>query len=218
MIRFAMIYDYIAIEGTIGAGKTSLAGMLSAEFNARLILEQFEDNDFLPKFYKDPSKYAFPLELSFLASRFQQLKNELSVNDLFKSFTISDYFINKSLIFARQTLQDDEYALYAKLFNIINLSLPKPDLLVYLYLSVDRLKSNIIKRGRPYEQDIEHSYLSKIQGGYFDYIRQQSDSRILIIDTNEIDFVNNVDHYQLIKSIILTERQPGIHTIDPLNL
>jgi deoxyadenosine/deoxycytidine kinase len=213
-----MIYDYIAIEGTIGAGKTSLAGMLSAEFNARLILEQFEDNDFLPKFYKDPSKYAFPLELSFLASRFQQLKNELSVNDLFKSFTISDYFINKSLIFARQTLQDDEYALYAKLFNIINLSLPKPDLLVYLYLSVDRLKSNIIKRGRPYEQDIEHSYLSKIQGGYFDYIRQQSDSRILIIDTNEIDFVNNVDHYQLIKSIILTERQPGIHTIDPLNL
>ncbi|MCD6660807.1 MAG: deoxynucleoside kinase [Lentimicrobium sp.] len=213
-----MIYDYIAIEGTIGAGKTSLAGMLSAEFNARLILEQFEDNDFLPKFYKDPSKYAFPLELSFLASRFQQLKNELSVNDLFKSFTISDYFINKSLIFARQTLQDDEYALYAKLFNIINLSLPKPDLLVYLYLSVDRLKSNIVKRGRPYEQDIEHSYLSKIQGGYFDYIRQQSDSRILIIDTNEIDFVNNVDHYQLIKSIILTERQPGIHTIDPLNL
>lgn len=218
MIRFVMIYDYIAIEGTIGAGKTSLAGMLSAEFNARLILEQFEDNDFLPKFYKDPSKYAFPLELSFLASRFQQLKNELSVNDLFKSFTISDYFINKSLIFARQTLQDDEYALYAKLFNIINLSLPKPDLLVYLYLSVDRLKSNIVKRGRPYEQDIEHSYLSKIQGGYFDYIRQQSDSRILIIDTNEIDFVNNVDHYQLIKSIILTERQPGIHTIDPLIL
>jgi deoxyadenosine/deoxycytidine kinase len=213
-----MIYDYIAIEGTIGAGKTSLAGMLSAEFNARLILEQFEDNDFLPKFYKDPSKYAFPLELSFLASRFQQLKNELSVNDLFKSFTISDYFINKSLIFARQTLQDDEYALYAKLFNIINLSLPKPDLLVYLYLSVDRLKSNIVKRGRPYEQEIEHSYLSKIQGGYFDYIRQQSDSRILIIDTNEIDFVNNVDHYQLIKSIILAERQPGIHTIDPLNL
>lgn len=213
-----MIYDFIAIEGTIGAGKTSLAGMLSAEFNARLILEQFEDNDFLQKFYKDPSKYAFPLELSFLASRFQQLKNELSVNDLFKSFTISDYFINKSLIFARQTLQDDEYALYAKLFNIINLSLPKPDLLVYLYLSVDRLKSNIVKRGRPYEQDIERSYLLKIQGGYFDYIRQQSDSRILIIDTNEIDFVNNADHYQLIKSIILAERQPGIHTIDPLNL
>lgn len=213
-----MIYDYIAIEGTIGAGKTSLAGMLSAEFNARLILEQFEDNDFLPKFYKDPVKYAFPLELSFLASRFQQLKNELSVNDLFKSSTISDYFINKSLIFARQTLQDDEYALYARLFNIINLSLPKPDLLVYLYLSVDRLKSNIIKRGRPYEQDIEYSYLSKIQGGYFEYIRQQTDARILIIDTNEIDFVNNADHYQLIKSIILTERLPGVYTIDPLNV
>ena len=120
-----------------------MSAMLAAELNARLILEQFEDNDFLPKFYKDPSKYAFPLELSFLASRFQQLKNELSVTDIFKPFTISDYFINKSLIFARKTLADDEYALYARLFNIMNLSLPRPDLLVYLNVSVVRLKSNI---------------------------------------------------------------------------
>ncbi len=210
-----MKYNYIAIEGTIGAGKTSLAGMLAEEYNARLIPEQFEDNDFLPKFYKDPSKYAFPLELSFLASRFQQLKNELSVNDLFKPFTISDYFINKSLIFARQTLADDEYALYSKLFSIINLSLPRPDLLVYLYLSVDRLKSNIQKRGRPYELDIENEYLTKIQGGYFEYIRQQSDTRILIIDTNQLDFVNNTDHYQMIKGIIMKDYPLGIHTIAP---
>ncbi|NTW23827.1 MAG: deoxynucleoside kinase [Lentimicrobium sp.] len=210
-----MHYNYIAIEGTIGAGKTSLATRLSHEFNTRLILEQFEDNDFLPKFYKDPSKYAFPLELSFLAARFQQLRDELSVNDLFRPITISDYFINKSLIFARKTLADDEYALYSRLFNIINLSLPRPDLLVYLYVSVERLKSNIIKRGRPYEQDIEHEYLEKIQSGYFDYIRQQTDMRILIIDMNEMDFVNIPNHYKLLKELILRQYPIGLHTVKP---
>ncbi len=210
-----MQYNYITIEGTIGAGKTSLASMLSHEFNTRLILEQFEDNDFLPKFYKDPAKYAFPLELSFLAARFQQLRDELSVNDLFRPVTISDYFINKSLIFARKTLADDEYALYSRLFNIINLSLPRPELLVYLYVSVERLKSNIVKRGRPYEQDIEHEYLEKIQSGYFDYIRQQNDMRILIIDMNEMDFVNNSNHYELLKDLILRQYPIGLHTVKP---
>lgn len=210
-----MHYNYIAIEGTIGAGKTSLATRLAQEFNARLILEQFEDNDFLPKFYKEPAKYAFPLELSFLASRFQQLRDELSLTDLFRPKMISDYFINKSLIFARKTLADDEYALYARLFNIINLSLPRPDLLVYLYVSVQRLKSNITMRGRPYEQDIRHDYLEKIQSGYFDYLRQQNDMRILIIDTNEMDFVNNAGHYTTIRDLINRQYPPGIHTITP---
>ncbi|MFH1120350.1 MAG: deoxynucleoside kinase [Bacteroidota bacterium] len=211
-----MLYNYIAIEGTIGAGKTSLAGMLSKEYSTRLILEQFEDNDFLPKFYKDPSKYAFPLELSFLAARFQQLRDELSLTDLFRPYIISDYFINKSLIFARKTLADDEYALYARLFNIINLSLPKPDLLVYLYVSVRRLKLNIIKRGRPYEQEIKHDYLEKIQGGYFDYLRQQGDMRILIVDADEIDFVNNPSHYELLKNMVNKQYPVGVHTINPL--
>lgn len=210
-----MKYNFIAIEGTIGAGKTSLATMLSERLNARLILEQFEDNDFLPKFYRDPSKYAFPLELSFLASRFQQLKNELSVTDLFRPLTISDYFITKSLIFARKTLADDEYALYARLFNIINLSIPKPDLLVYLYVSVERLKSNIIRRGRSYEMDIEPAYLEKIQSGYFDYIRQQTGMRILIIDTNRLDFVNIPGHFELLYRLIHEEYPPGTHTITP---
>ena len=210
-----MNYNFIAIEGTIGAGKTSLSTRLSHEMNARLILEQFEDNDFLPKFYKDPVKYAFPLELSFLASRFQQLKNELSATDIFRPFTISDYFINKSLIFARKTLADDEYALYARLFSIMNLSLPRPDLLVYLYMSVERLKSNIVRRGRPYEQDIEHEYLEKIQAGYFEYLRQQSDMRILIIDTNELDFVNQSSHYELIKNLIQADYPMGVHTVTP---
>ena len=165
-----MKYNYIAIEGNIGAGKTSLATRISEQFNAKLILEQFADNPFLPKFYKNPEHYAFPLELSFLASRYHQLKDELSKQDLFKSFTISDYFINKTLIFAKKTLQPDEFALFTKLFYIINTTLPKPDLLVYLYLNIDNLKKNIINRGRAYEQDIEKEYLVKIQEGYLDFI------------------------------------------------
>ena len=206
-----MNYNYIAIEGTIGAGKSSLATRISNQFNAKLILEQFEENSFLPKFYKDPDKYAFPLEMSFMASRFQQLKDQLSARDIFKTFTISDYFINKSLIFAGKTLQSDELALYAKFFNIINASLPKPDLLVYLYLEVDQLKRNIIKRGRTYEQDIEHEYLERIQQGYFDYIRQQRDMRILIIDTNNIDFVENEEDYRKLIDIISIKYSKGIH-------
>ncbi len=209
-----MKYNYIAIEGTIGAGKTSLATKIAEQFNAKLILEQFEENLFLPKFYKNPSKYAFPLEMSFLASRFHQLKDQLSSHDLFRSFTISDYFINKSLIFARKTLQNDEFTLYSKFFNIINSSLPKPDLLVYLYLHVDRLKSNILKRGRSYEKNIKKSYLEKIQSGYFDYIKQQQNMRILIIDINKIDFVEKEEDYNKILSIIKQEYDPVIHRID----
>lgn len=206
-----MKYNYIAIEGTIGAGKTSLATRISKQYNAKLILEQFEENSFLPKFYKEPDKYAFPLEMSFLASRFQQLKDQLSTQDLFKSFTISDYFINKSLIFAGKTLQSDELALYTRFFNIIQLSLPRPDLLVYLYLNVDNLKRNIIKRGRSYEQNIEKEYLQKIQDGYFEYIKQQQDLRVLIIDTNNIDFVENEADYQKILEIINQEYEKGIY-------
>lgn len=206
-----MKYNYITIEGTIGAGKTSLATKIAEQFNAKLILEQFEDNSFLPKFYKEPDKYAFPLEMSFLASRFQQLKDQLSSQDLFKSFTISDYFISKSLIFAGKTLQSDELMLYSKFFNIINASLPKPELIVYLYLSVDSLKRNIEKRGRSYEQDIQKEYLDKIQSGYFEYIKQLQSQRVLVIDTNQIDFVEKEEDYQKIIKIINQEYSVGIH-------
>lgn len=206
-----MKYNYIAIEGTIGAGKTSLATRISKQYNAKLILEQFEENSFLPKFYKEPDKYAFPLEMSFLASRFQQLKDQLTAQDLFKTFTISDYFINKSLIFAGKTLQSDELALYARFFNIIQSSLPRPDLLVYLYLNVDNLKRNIIKRGRSYEKNIQKDYLQKIQDGYFEYIKQQQDMRVLVIDTNNVDFVERDADYQKILKIINQEYEKGIH-------
>jgi deoxyadenosine/deoxycytidine kinase len=206
------MYDYIAIEGTIGAGKTSLATMLSKELNTRLILEQYEDNDFLPKFYDDPEKYAFPLELSFLASRYQQLKTELSVTDIFRSMIISDYFISKSLIFSKATLPDAEFNLYSKLFSIINQTLPKPDLIVYLYAAVERLQYNIYMRGRSYEQKIEDSYLERIQEGYFDHLRKLTDMRILVIDTNRLDFVSKPDHYEWLKEVIFQTYEPGLHT------
>jgi len=206
-------YHFITIEGNIGAGKTSLAMKLAEDFNAKLILEQFEDNSFLPKFYKDPDRFAFPLELSFLAERYQQLKDTLGVRDLFKSFTVSDYFINKSLIFSRKTLSQDEFKLYHRLFNIINQSLTKPELLVYLYASVERLQANIKKRGRNYEQDIKDQYLEQIQESYFDFIKQQQNMRILIIDTNELDFVNKEADYDYICSLIFKEYEVGIHRI-----
>lgn len=209
-----MNYSYIAIEGNIGSGKTSLSKLIAQDYNAKLILEQFEDNSFLPKFYNDPEKFAFPLEMSFLADRFQQLKNEATPHDLFKSFTIADYFIDKSLIFARKTLKKDEYLLYSKLFEIIIATLPKPDLIIYLYNTIDRLKQNIINRGRDYEQKIEASYLEKIQAGYFDYFKHNKKSTIIIINTEHLDFVNNRDDYKKIKSLIENDYPLGINRIN----
>ena len=208
-------YNYIAIEGNIGAGKTTLATRMAQHFNARLILEQFEDNSFLPKFYEDPSRYAFPLELSFLADRFQQLKSQVAVQDMFHPVTIADYFILKSLIFARKTLNTEEFSLYSRLFSIIENVLPKPDLLVYLYLDISRLQSNIRKRGRVYEQKIEDDYLQRIQEGYLDYIRQQPGLRVLLIDTNKLDFVAHQEHFDILVNIIMQEYPAGIHRITP---
>ena len=191
-------YNYIAIEGNIGAGKTSLANMMSDEFNAKIVLERFADNPFLPKFYEDNERYAFPLEMSFLADRYQQLTDDLAQFDLFKNFIVSDYYIFKSLIFAQVTLQKDEYKLYRKMFDLMYKEITKPDLYVYLYQNTERLLQNIKKRGREYEQNIEASYLQKIHDGYSNFIKTQPDLNILIIDVSELDFVNNPKDYQLI--------------------
>lgn len=208
-----MNYNFISIEGNIGAGKTSLAKLIAKDFNAKLILEQFEDNAFLPKFYKEPDKYAFPLEMSFLASRFQQLKDQLGDMDLFKTFTISDYYIIKSLVFAGKTLGVDELNLYNRFFHIIHSQLPKPDLLVYLYVNTPRLQQNIKERGRPYEQEIQDAYLDGIQSGYFDFMKHQRDMKILLLDTNNLDFVNNENDYHLILDTINKDYDNGIHRI-----
>ena len=206
-------YNFIAIEGNIGAGKTTLAKKLSVDFNSRLILEQFAENPFLPKFYVNPEKHAFPLELSFLAERYQQLKNELGKQDIFKPTIVSDYYFLKSLIFAKANLIEDEYGLYSKLFHIINDSLPKPDLFVYLYHDVERLQQNIKKRGRNYEQSIPDEYLIKIQNTYFDFIKQLNDLRILVIDVNNIDFANDNAHYNHMMEIINKPYNAGITRI-----
>ena len=211
-----MIYNYIAIEGTLGAGKTTLATRIANDFNGKLILEEFEGdkNPFLPKFYKEPDKYSFQLEMTFLALRYQQLKDKFEALDLFHNFIISDYYVAKSLIFSRNNLQEDEYQLFSRFFNIIFSDMPKPELLVYLYSDVSRLQANIHKRGRSYEQEISDSYLANIQQGYLDFIReQQGNMRILILDTNRLDFVaNDADYHKIIEAI----DQPydiGIHRI-----
>ena len=211
MTNGSLRYKYICVEGNIGAGKTTLASKLADDFNGKLILEQFEDNPFLPKFYKEPSKYAFQLELSFLASRYQQVKDQLATMDLFKAFIVSDYFINKSLIFARKTLQDDEFSLFNRLFHIIISTVPKPELLIYLYVDVKRLQQNIRHRGRSYEQAIEDSYLENIQAGYLDYLRQLPDTRILLLDTNTLDFVGNESDYSRLLEVINARYEPGMH-------
>ncbi len=207
------MYNYIVIEGNIGAGKTSFASLLAEECNARLILEQFEENSFLPKFYEDPARYAFPLELSFLADRYQQLKSQFNASDLFKTFTVADYFIFKSLIFASKNLEPLEFGLYSKLFSIVSSVVPKPDMIVYLYLNLDNLKKNIEKRGRPYEQNIQFEYLEKIQGGYLEFLRQQSDLRVLVIDTNGLDFVSRRKDYLYLKELTMKEYPLGMHRI-----
>ena len=213
MQQRAIRYNFTVIEGNIGAGKTTLAQKLAIDYNARLILEQFAENPFLPKFYAEPEKHAFPLELSFLAERYQQLKNELGNQDLFKPNLISDYFFLKSLIFAQANLGSDEFSLYSKLFHIINDSLPKPDLFVYLYHDIERLQENIKKRGRAYEQGISNEYLLKIQTAYFDFIKQLTDLRILVIDVNNVDFANNKNHYEQVLEIINNPYEVGINRV-----
>ena len=191
-------YNYIAIEGNIGAGKTTLAEKIAQDFNAKTVFERFADNPFLPKFYKEQNRYAFPLEMSFLADRYQQLSDDLAQFDLFKDFIVADYHIFKSLIFAKVTLQDDEFRLYKTLFDIIYKEMPKPDLYVYLYQNTDQLLQNIKRRGRSYEQEIPGDYLDKINKGYLDYINSQTNLNVLIIDVSERDFVKNQSDYVFI--------------------
>jgi deoxyguanosine kinase len=208
-------YNYIVIEGNIGAGKTTLASMIARDHNAKLILERFADNPFLPKFYSDPTRYSFPLELSFLADRYRQLKEELVEQDLFRSFTVADYYFMKSLVFSSQTLEKDEFSLYRQIFYIIYSSLPKPDLYVYLHVPPERLLKNIATRGREYEKSITADYLSGIQESYFNFFRQNPENRYLVLDVSGIDFVANHEDYLKVTDMIFREPvEPGINLRD----
>ncbi|MGN6299235.1 MAG: deoxynucleoside kinase [Ginsengibacter sp.] len=190
-----MKYNFITIEGNIGAGKTTLAHLLSKHFNARLILEEFAENPFLSKFYENRQQYAFPLELFFMAERYKQLKELLQTKDLFHSTTISDYLFTKCLLFAKVNLPEQEFSLYQKLFDIINPQLIQPDLLIYLHAPISKLKENIKKRNRPYEQSISADYLFSLQQTYTEYIRQHK-IKTLFIDVSDADFLGNEKHFQ----------------------
>lgn len=207
-----MKYNFVTIEGNIGAGKTTLAHLLSKHFNARLILEEFADNPFLPKFYENPQQYAFPLELFFMAERFKQLKELLHTKDLFQQVTISDYLFTKSLLFAKVTLPSEEFRLYQKLFDIINPQLVQPDILIYLHAPVTRLKENIKKRNREYEQNIPNDYLFNLQETYTQYIKQHN-IKTLIVDTSHADFLGNDEHFNIILKALDKEYDDGQHYI-----
>ncbi|MBK5284095.1 MAG: deoxynucleoside kinase [Bacteroidia bacterium] len=206
-------YQYIVLEGNIGAGKTSLATRMANEFNIRLVQEHFSDNPFLPLFYENPQRHAFSLELFFLAERYQQLKDNIAEQDIFQQQTVSDYILSKSLVFAKTNLGESEFSLYHRLFHIIHSHIPKPDLLIYLHKDIQVLLKNISKRGRQYELGIESEYLKKIEEGYWEFFRQQSGYPILVIDTNDLDYVNNEEDYRKIISLLSKKYSSGIHRI-----
>jgi deoxyadenosine/deoxycytidine kinase len=205
-----MKYSFITVEGNIGAGKTTLSHLLAKHYDARLILEQFADNPFLPKFYEDPKQYAFPLELFFMAERFKQLKELLQQRDLFQSVTVSDYLFTKCLLFAKVNLPPDEFSLYQRLFDIIHQQLVQPDILIYLHAPVTRLQQNIKKRGRSYEQSIPDEYLFSIQETYTRYIRQHN-LKTLIVDASNADFSGNEKHLQMVFDALENDYEAGQH-------
>ena len=205
-----MNYHFITIEGNIGAGKTTLAHLLSRHFNARLVLEEFADNPFLPKFYENPKLYAFPLELFFMAERYKQLKDLIQQKDLFQNITISDYLFTKCLLFAKVNLPEDEFRLYQRLFEIIHQQLLQPDLLIYLHTPVSRLQKNIKKRNRPYEQNIPDEYLFNIQQTYTHYIKDHN-IKTLFIDASNADFLGNEKHLKVVVDALEHDYENGQH-------
>lgn len=206
-------YNYIVVEGCIGAGKTTLSKMLADDYNAEIVLERFADNPFLPKFYKDPVHYAFPVEMTFLMDRYQQLKSLLSARDLFTDCVIGDYFIDKCIIFSKNNLLTDEYNLYKNVFDTISSYLPKPDMIMYLYNDTEHLLRNIAKRGREYEKGITAEYLQNIQDSYLTYFRQHATMPILLVDTSQLDFVQSKNDYERIRQLVERTYPAGIQRI-----
>lgn len=212
LLKGQMKYTFITIEGNIGAGKTTLAHLLSKHFNARLVLEQFADNPFLPKFYENPQQYAFPLELFFMAERFKQLKDLIQQKDLFQSLTITDYLFTKCLLFAKINLSEDEFRLYQRIFDIMYQQLLQPEILIYLHAPVNKLQQNIRKRNRSYEQNIPDDYLFSIQETYTHYIRQHN-IKTLFVDASNADFLSNEKHLQVILNALEKEYPDGQHYV-----
>ena len=205
-----MKYNFVTIEGNIGAGKTTLAHLLSKHFNAKLILEEFAENPFLPKFYENPGQYAFPLELFFMAERYKQLKDLIHTKDLFHSVTVSDYLFTKCLLFAKVNLTEEEFRLYQKLYDIIRQPLIQPDLLIYLHVPVQKLQKNIRKRNRAYELNIPDDYLFRLQETYTHYIRQHN-LKTLFVDASNADFLGNEKHFRILLEALEKDYENGQH-------
>ncbi len=206
-------YNFITIEGNIGSGKTTFCKKLKEEYSCQLILEEFDDNPFLPLFYKDQERWAFTVELFFMTERYKQLQNQLISRDMFVDFTVSDYAFIKTLLFARQNLEESEFKMFNQIFTTLNQSFPQPEILVYFHRSVEHLQANIAKRGREYEKDITDEYLTKVQNSYFEYFRNILSFPVLIIDLNTIDFETNDRNYEEVKMLLAKEYNPGVHRI-----
>lgn len=203
------MYNFIAIEGNIGAGKTTLCHQLAERFGCALILEQFTDNPFLPPFYEQPERYAFPVELFFMTERHKQLLEHFAQPDLFRSFTVADYFFVKTLLFAKNNLSEEEFRLFQRLFGVLNATFPKPDLLLYLHRPVETLLRHIKKRGRNIEQHISPTYLAEIQDAYLDYLKSETDTPVLILELGDADFQRDEASFQAIVDIISQPHQAG---------
>jgi deoxyadenosine/deoxycytidine kinase len=208
-----MKYHFIAVEGNIGAGKTTLSQLLSQHYNAKLMLEEFAENPFLTKFYENPKQYAFPLELFFLAERFKQQQDLIKTADLFQSVTISDYLFTKCLLFAKVNLPEEEYRLYQKMFDVFQQQLTTPDVLIYLHAPVNKLQSNIKKRNRKFEQSIPDEYLFKLQETYTSYIKQHN-IKTIFVDASNADFLYNDAHFKLITDALEKDLEEGQHFIN----
>ncbi len=205
---------YICIEGNIGTGKTTLCRMLQQDYNCQLILEQFTDNPFLPLFYKEPERYAFPVELFFMSERYKQLQQFLIDRDIFYPFILSDYFFQKTALFAQKNLKDEEYQLFLRFFGILENLFPKPDLLVYLHRPVDQLFEQIKKRNRRIETDLKKDYLKRIESAYFSYFNQDVPYPILILHITDLDFEKYRSDYEQIKKSIFQPYPKGVHELE----
>lgn len=205
--------NFIAIEGNIGAGKTTLANRLASDYNRRLILEEFSDNPFLPPFYREPERYAFPVELFFMAERHKQLQAELAQTDLFTNGVIADYIFVKTLLFARNTLPPEEFRLFSRLFKVMDAGFPNPDLIVYLHRPVEALQANIAKRGRAYEQEMKDEYLKSVQDAYFNYFGTQKEVPVLVLELGYLNFAEDDAVYQRMVEAMAKEWPVGMNSL-----
>ena len=206
--------NFLVIEGNIGAGKTTLAGMLAEDFNRRLILESFADNPFLPPFYQEPERYAFPVELFFMAERHKQLQAELAQSDLFTGGTIADYLFIKTLLFARNTLPAEEFRLFSRIFQAMDAGFPQPDLVVFLERPLEALQENIARRGRSYEAEMKDEYLRSVREAYFSYFGAQKEVPVLVLELGRLDFVDQPAVYRRMIGLMSAEWPVGVSRVE----